>query len=141
LPGSYRFSGPAARRPPRENQAACPGRGRSQCSGGRAGRAWGHPSEPSGTLDITGYLPLVFTLARRRTGRREVPEAAEWAPHVSVAYANSDGPDNAINAALSDGRGETATVRAVDLIQLGRDRHVYEWEIIETLSLGGQTED
>ena len=74
-------------------------------------------------------------------GAGQVPEAAEWAPHVSVAYANSDGPDNAINAALSDGRGKTATVRAVDLIRLGRDRNVYEWEIIETLPLGGQTEN
>jgi 2'-5' RNA ligase len=74
-------------------------------------------------------------------GTGQVPEAAEWAPHVSVAYANSNGPANAINAALGDGRGETATVRAVELIRLGRDRHLYEWKSIETLPLGGQAED
>jgi 2'-5' RNA ligase len=74
-------------------------------------------------------------------GASQVPEAAEWTPHVSVAYANSDDPADAINAALRDGRAETATVRAVELIRLGRDQHLYEWESIETLPLRGQAED
>lgn len=74
-------------------------------------------------------------------GASQVPEVAEWTPHVSLAYANSDGPADAINAALRDGRAETATVRAVELIRLGRDRHLYEWESIGRLPLSGQAED
>jgi hypothetical protein len=33
-----------------------------------------------------------------------------------------------------------ATVRAVDLIRLGRDQHVYEWEPVERFPLGVDTE-
>jgi 2'-5' RNA ligase len=71
-------------------------------------------------------------------GTDQVPEAAEWMPHVSVAYASADGPGDRFEAALN-GLGDVAevTVRAVDLIRLGRDRHVYEWEPVERFQLGG----
>ena len=71
-------------------------------------------------------------------GTDRVPEAAEWTPHVSVAYASADGPGDRFEAALN-GLGDVAgvTVRAVDLIRLGRDRHVYEWEPVERFQLGG----
>lgn len=70
-------------------------------------------------------------------GRGRVPEAAEWSPHVSVAYASADGPGEPIEAALG-GLADLAetTVRAVDLIRLGRDRRVYEWETVARLPLG-----
>ena len=29
------------------------------------------------------------------------------------------------------------TLATLDLIRLGRDRHVYEWEAIESIALGG----
>ena len=70
------------------------------------------------------------------TGR--VPEAAAWTPHVSVAYASADGSGDQYEAALNgldDVAG--ATLRAVDLIKLGRDQHVYEWESVERFPLGG----
>ena len=74
-------------------------------------------------------------------GSERVPDSAEWArwsPHVSLAYANADGPGEPFEAAL-DGLTDvaTVTVRAVDLIRFGRDRHLYEWETIARLPLGG----
>jgi 2'-5' RNA ligase len=69
-------------------------------------------------------------------GPASVPEGAEWTAHVSVAYANADGPGDPYEAALS-GLDDVAsfTVDAVDLIKLGRDQHVYEWESIARLPL------
>lgn len=72
-------------------------------------------------------------------GPERVPEAEEWAPHVSVAYANASGPPDAVDAALGGGTGiAEITVGAVHLIRLGRDRRVYEWETIAVLPLGGR---
>jgi hypothetical protein len=70
-------------------------------------------------------------------GTVRVPEAAEWTPHVSVAYANADGPAAPVDAALGAGQAVTVTLGTVDLIRLGRDRHVYEWETIASIPLGG----
>jgi 2'-5' RNA ligase len=69
-------------------------------------------------------------------GDGRVPESPDWTPHVSVAYANADGPGGAIEAALKGMGGIETTVRAVDLIRLGRDNRVYEWETIASLPLG-----
>jgi hypothetical protein len=70
-------------------------------------------------------------------GPARVPETAEWAPHVSVAYANADGLAAPVDDALGDGRGVTVTLGKVDLIRLGRDNRVYEWETIASIPLGG----
>jgi 2'-5' RNA ligase len=65
-----------------------------------------------------------------------VPESAEWAPHVSVAYSRVTGPAGIYEAALS---GDEATadvvIGAVQLIVLGRDEHVYEWSEYAKLRL------
>ncbi len=65
---------------------------------------------------------------------------ARWKPHMSLGYANADGPAEPFAAAL-DGFTDVATVTvgAVDLIRLGRDRQMYEWEPIARLPLGGDT--
>jgi hypothetical protein len=70
-------------------------------------------------------------------GPERVPEAAQWSAHVSVAYASADGPGEPIEAALG-GVSDVAeaTIEAVDLIRLGRDNRVYEWETIASLPLG-----
>lgn len=69
-------------------------------------------------------------------GADKVPEAPEWSPHVSYAYANADADSGPYDAAL-DGLGPVpVTVAAVELIRLGRDRRVYEWETMASLSLG-----
>jgi len=58
----------------------------------------------------------------------QVPESAEWMPHVSVAYSNSTAPSQPYAAALAD-CDETAQtlIQAVELIVLQRDKHMYEW--------------
>lgn len=71
-------------------------------------------------------------------GADRVPEGQEWTPHVSAAYANVTMPSDAVDAALEGEDGTAhATVAAVQLIRLGRDRHVYEWDSAVTLPLGG----
>jgi hypothetical protein len=69
-------------------------------------------------------------------GADRVPDPAEWEPHVSVAYASMSGPADAYVAALADDE-ETAgiTIGAVELIILGRDRHVYEWAVHSAVPL------
>jgi len=69
-------------------------------------------------------------------GPERVPEAPEWTPHVSVAYSNATGPAGAFEAAL-DGEDATAVMAAdvVQLIRLGRDRRVYEWETCASVPL------
>jgi hypothetical protein len=69
-------------------------------------------------------------------GADRVPESPDWAAHVSVAYANADGPSAPIGAALEGMGGTETTVRAVDLIRLGRDNRLYEWETVASLPLG-----
>lgn len=70
-------------------------------------------------------------------GCDRVPEGPDWTPHVSVAYSNRSGPADIYETAL---RGQSSavsvTLRAAQLIRLGRDRRVYEWETIATLPLG-----
>jgi 2'-5' RNA ligase superfamily len=71
-------------------------------------------------------------------GPDRVPEAAQWSAHVSLAYASADGPSEPIEAALRGLPDEAeVTIGSVDLIRLGRDRRVYEWETIASLSLSG----
>jgi hypothetical protein len=69
-------------------------------------------------------------------GADKVPEALEWFPHVSFAYANADADGGPYDAALEGLAAVPATVTSVELIRLGRDRRVYEWETIASLSLG-----
>jgi len=55
---------------------------------------------------------------------------------VSFAYANADADAEPYDAALSGLALVAATISTVDLIRLGRDHHVYEWETITSLVLG-----
>lgn len=69
----------------------------------------------------------------------EVPEKAEgFRAHVSIAYSNATGPAVPIQAALDSVHTEPGTVRvnAAELIVLGRDRRMYEWETAATVRLG-----
>lgn len=68
--------------------------------------------------------------------RRSVPEGPEWSPHVSYAYASAEADAGPYDAALSGLAEVHATVAAVDLIRLGRDQRVYEWDTIASLPLG-----
>jgi 2'-5' RNA ligase superfamily len=69
-------------------------------------------------------------------GPSRVPEAAEWWPHVSLAYARADGSAAPVEAAR-DGFDAVATVEvtAIQLIRLGRDQRMYEWELLASVPL------
>ncbi|WP_327175941.1 2'-5' RNA ligase family protein [Streptomyces sp. NBC_01335] len=70
---------------------------------------------------------------------QEVPERAEgFRPHVSVAYSASTGPAGPIAEAL-DALGvsaATARITSAELIVIGRDRQMYEWETCARVPLG-----
>lgn len=69
----------------------------------------------------------------------EVPEiAGGFAAHVSIAYSNATGPAAPAQAALDAVEAAPAStlVRGVELIRLGRDRRMYEWETYATVPLG-----
>ena len=58
-----------------------------------------------------------------------VPESDDWTPHVSVAYSRVSGPAGMYEAALAgQDAAVNVTIGSVQLIMLGRDRHVYEWD-------------
>ena len=70
-------------------------------------------------------------------GPARVPGQAGWWPHVSLAYASADGPAAPAEAALAGfGAAAALTVTEIQLIVLGRDEHVYEWETRATVRLG-----
>jgi 2'-5' RNA ligase len=72
-------------------------------------------------------------------GAARVPESAGgFTPHVSLAYSNTDGPDDPYAAALTAARPRSATVElpAIQAISLSRDTHLYRWETVATVSLG-----
>ncbi|MFE7529369.1 2'-5' RNA ligase family protein [Kitasatospora sp. NPDC057542] len=69
----------------------------------------------------------------------EVPEPADnFRPHVSVAYSNADGPARPAADALAGVTSYPATARvtSAELIVLGRDRQMYEWETAARVALG-----
>jgi hypothetical protein len=53
---------------------------------------------------------------------------------VSLAYANADAVP--YDAALQGISPVPVTVATIELIRLGRDRRVYEWEAVASLPLG-----
>jgi 2'-5' RNA ligase len=101
-----------------------------------AGEGIGCFARPAEALDPVRYA--VRAAIGEVRGPDRVPEAAEWTPHVSVAYASADSPGEPFEAALN-GLDDVAeiTISTVDLIKLGRDRQLYEWETIARFPLTG----
>jgi 2'-5' RNA ligase len=72
----------------------------------------------------------------------QVPEPAEgFSAHVTIAYANHDGPADKVLAALQDVPSQpvVASIASADLIILNRDQRMYEWEPYATASLSKGT--
>jgi 2'-5' RNA ligase len=89
---------------------------------------------PAGSLDLVrDTLRAAIGSAR---GTANVPEAAEWSPHVSFAYASADADGEPYDAALAGLAAVPATINTVEMIRLGRDQHVYQWETIISLDFG-----
>jgi len=72
-------------------------------------------------------------------GAARVPESEEWAPHISLAYSNSRGlAAPFIEAITSAGsRPVDLTISAVQLIELNRDTHLYQWVTKAEVPLAG----
>jgi len=73
-------------------------------------------------------------------GADHVPESADdFTPHVSLAYSNTDGSAAPYAEALDslEPASATVTIRATQLIVLGRDEHLYRWEPYATVALEG----
>lgn len=92
------------------------------------------PSEPVARLrsEVRAGIADVW-------GVDHVPESADgFTPHVSLAYANTDGPAAPYAELLSklEPASATVTIRATQLIVLGRDEHLYRWEPFATVPLG-----
>lgn len=82
---------------------------------------------PVGALDPvrTGIRAAVADVR----GAAKVAETENWAPHISIAYSNSDGPATPYAEALDTVTQAPIdlTVSAVHLIELSRDTHLYQW--------------
>ena len=71
-------------------------------------------------------------------GPARVPGRSEWWPHVSLGYASAAGPAGPFEAALAGFAGVAPhTVSAIQLVRLGRDHHLWEWDVCATVPLGG----
>jgi 2'-5' RNA ligase len=70
-------------------------------------------------------------------GPEHVTESADWTPHVSVAYSNSGGPMEPVIVALGPPLPPvTVSIPGVQLIILGRDTHLYQWQTCAVIPLG-----
>lgn len=64
--------------------------------------------------------------------------ADDFRPHISLAYANAEGPAHSAVQAVSKIEAVPAetTIRAVSLIEMHRDNRMYEWQTIDSIPLG-----
>lgn len=68
----------------------------------------------------------------------DVPEPADgFQAHITIAYANCDGPADAALEAIASvpSRPTEAAIANVELIVLNRDQHMYQWEPYATVPL------
>ncbi len=66
-------------------------------------------------------------------------QTARFIPHVTVAYSNTSGEAAPLQARLAaiTPRSVGTTVRAVELLEVSRDTHVYQWQTIAALPFDG----
>jgi 2'-5' RNA ligase len=70
-----------------------------------------------------------------------VSESEQWAPHISLAYSNSEGPAAPFIHALNVVADPPVTIKisAVQLIALSRDTHLYQWTTEAEVRLGSHS--
>jgi 2'-5' RNA ligase len=70
----------------------------------------------------------------------DVPESPnDFRPHVTLAYSADDAPTQPLIDQLTPLRSippAPAHIDTVELIRLGRDEHLYKWDIVATVPLG-----
>jgi hypothetical protein len=68
----------------------------------------------------------------------QLDDEPEWTPHVSIAYSNTEGPAGPILAALRPRPvPRSVVIREVHLVAQVRDSHLYRWEQLTAVPLGG----
>jgi 2'-5' RNA ligase len=72
-------------------------------------------------------------------GAAEVPESKEWAPHISLAYSNSDDVATPYVTAIDSVSNPpvTLTISKAHLIELNRDAQLYQWKTRAEVSFSG----
>ncbi|MGN9779716.1 2'-5' RNA ligase family protein [Micromonospora sp. H33] len=91
------------------------------------------PAEP-----VQQLRAATQTAIGRVLGEDQIPENHHrYRPHVSVAYLTTDGPAEPYIHAVDHIKPEHATVRIrhVDVIEMHRDRRMYEWSVVSRLPL------
>jgi len=65
-----------------------------------------------------------------------VDDPESFHPHVSFAYSNAIASAQPITEVLNsvDASPVSVAIGNVDLIRLGRDRHIYEWELVNRIN-------
>lgn len=92
------------------------------------------PAEP-----VQRLRAATRTAIGHAVGEDQVPEEpSRYRPHVSVAYLTTDGPSEPYVQAVQSVAPEPATVSIshVDLIEMHRDRRMYEWQVVARMPLG-----
>ncbi|MBO0692497.1 MAG: 2'-5' RNA ligase family protein [Acidimicrobiaceae bacterium] len=92
------------------------------------------PREPLYELRLAVHDSVADALNGTFTQPR--PQPGDFNPHVTIAYANSDAPDDGpIRAALRTVNPQPATVKfpAASLIELNRDHQMWEWTEVARL--------
>jgi 2'-5' RNA ligase len=91
---------------------------------------------PPGALDPIRHG--IRAAMAETAGIPRLDDGPGWEPHVSVAYSNAEEPAGPIREALrSRPAPRPATVRDVHLVAQARAGHLYRWERIATVALGG----
>lgn len=89
-------------------------------------------------------LPAAVRRAIRQAIAEVWPAVPEpeggFAAHVSIAYSNADEPAQPIGDALAkvDAAPATTRIETAELIVLGRDHQMYEWEPFASVPLAGR---
>ena len=69
-------------------------------------------------------------------GPEQVGESDDWTPHVSVSYSNSTGPMKPyLEALVPPLEPVPVEISDVQLIILGRDTHLYQWQTRAVITL------
>lgn len=95
-----------------------------------------HPAEPLYAVRAQVHHAVVDVLGSDRA--EPLPKPEDYAPHVSIAYVNSDSSASPIATAIKGVEVEpvTATFVKADLLEFHRDRRMYEWTSAKPIAIG-----
>ncbi|MGF7234731.1 MAG: 2'-5' RNA ligase family protein [Frankia sp.] len=95
------------------------------------------PASPRGPL--TDLQTALQTAIASVLPAERVPDyGAAFIPHVTVAYSNTAGDAAVVHDHLAavEPRSTATDIRAVHLVEISRDTHVYQWRTVAEIPLG-----